>query len=440
MGAPHSGERVKLAIIGGGGVRVPLLVNGLVGRGLPIDDVALFDIDSARLDIIARLTSARLVRPRVTTHCELAPALAGADFIVTSIRVGGLAAREHDEATSLAHGIVGQETVGAAGFAMAVRTIPVMASYARAIAQHAPEAWIVNFTNPVGIITQAMRRAADLKIIGICDTPTELFQETAHALETDAHECTFDYVGLNHLGWIREVYQDGQPLLAQIWTNVDTLSKIYPRPLFPADYLSQLRLLPTEYVYFYVFPDRAVANTRAAGRTRGMQVTALTTRLLAELATRPANAVEIYERYLAERSGSYMQAETGQLAPTPPSPSAALTGYDRIAYDVIAAIVNDTNAVIPVDVANDGNIPELGPDDVIEVPCAVARNGALPRRVGNLPAAVRDLVVRVKEYERKTIAAAETMNERSLIDALAHNPLVASAEVAERLVRQLTLS
>ena len=431
---------MKLAIIGGGGVRVPLLVNGLVSRGLPIADIALYDVDRRRMQAMAQLASARLSTTRLTAHDTLAPCLDAADFVVTSIRVGGLAARAHDEAAALAHGIVGQETVGPAGFAMAVRTIPVLSAYAREIARHAPHAWVINFSNPVGIITQAMRRAADVKVLGICDTPTELFAETAHALGVAMQECRFDYVGLNHLGWLREVYRNGEPLLATRWHDLEWLSTIYAHALFPAGYLAALRLLPTEYVYFYEFPERAVANTRAAGRTRGMQVTDLTRRLFADLAASPAQAIDIYERYIAERSGSYMQAETGRPAPTPPSPWAALTGYDRIAYDVIAAIVHDTNAIVPLDVPNDGNIPDLLPDDVIEPPCRVGRDGPQPLPVGALPQPVRDLVVRVKEYERKTIAATDAQDRDALASALAHNPLVSSRETAVRLLDRLMLS
>jgi 6-phospho-beta-glucosidase len=430
---------VKLAIVGGGGVRVPLLVNGLIARGLPIDDVALFDIDAGRLETMAHLARARLTTTRVETHHEIGAALDGADFVVTSIRVGGLAAREHDEAVALEHGIVAQETVGPAGFAMAVRTIPVITRYTRDIAQHAPDAWVINFTNPVGIVTQAMRRTADLKIVGICDTPTELFAETAHALHADLRECSFDYVGLNHLGWLREVHWRGEALLAQVWDDEEFLSRIYARPLFPPQYLASLRLLPTEYVYFYVFPERAVANTRAAGRTRGMQITALTDVLFKKLAARPHDAIEVYEQYLAERSGSYMQAETGLQVPTPPSLWAELTGYDRIAYDVMAAIVNDTNAVVPLNVANAGNIPELESNDVIEAPCVVGRKGPRALPVGSVPAQVRELVMQVKTYERKTIDAAATMKADALVDALAHNPLVSSRATAGALLSKLSL-
>jgi 6-phospho-beta-glucosidase len=431
---------VKLAIIGGGGVRVPLLVNGLLARGLPFDDIALFDIDEIRLATMAALARRRAGNAVVSTHSDVATALAGADFVVISIRVGGLAAREHDESASLAHGLVGQETVGPAGFAMAVRNIPAMVGYARAIATHASQAWVINFTNPVGIITQAMRRAAALNVVGICDTPTELFAEAAHALHVDPTECTFDYVGLNHLGWLREVHHRGKPMLSTVWDDEDVLSRIYVRQLFPAPYLAELRLLPTEYVYFYEFADRAVANIRAAGSTRGTHVAALTAQLFSELAAGSRDHVDVYEEYLAERSASYMQAETGQLAPTPPSPWAALTGYDRIAYDVIAGIVNDTNTVVPLNVANAGNIPELEHDDVIEPPCRVGAGGPIPLRVGHLPGAIRDLVVRVKAYERATIDAAFAGSHESLVNALALNPLVASRAVATMVIDHLTLS
>jgi 6-phospho-beta-glucosidase len=431
---------VKLAIVGGGGVRMPLLVNGLVARGLSFDRIALFDIDRSRAETLARVARARLPRTGLTTHDRLADCLDGADFVVTSIRVGGLAARAHDEAVSLAHGLVAQETVGPAGFAMAVRTIPVMTEYARLIARHARHAWVINFTNPVGVVTQAMHGAADLKLVGICDTPTELFAEAAHALELNSSECTFDYIGLNHLGWLRQVHHLGRPQLERLWGDRDRLANLYTRQLFAPDYLASLRLLPTEYVYFYAFPELSVANMRAAGRTRGRQISTLTANLFADLAADPADAVDTYERYLAERSASYMQAETGRRAPTPPSAWAELTGYDRIAYDVIAAIVNDTQAVVPLNVPNNGNIPELADDDVIEPPCTVGARGPTPRAVGELPVAVRDLVVRVKQYERATIDAAHNRAQDSLGSALALNPLVPSRPMADALLRELTLS
>jgi len=430
---------LKVAIVGGGGVRVPLLVNGLIGRGLPIDHVALFDSDGRRLQVMAELSRARVPETPITTHDTIDGCVQSADFVVTSIRVGGLAARQHDETTSLAHGVVGQETIGPGGFAMAVRTIPVLAAYARTIERLAPRAWVINFTNPVGIVTQAMQRAADLRMVGICDTPTELFAEIAHALGVAARECTFDYIGLNHLGWVREVSRDRRPLLPSIWNDASVLARIYSRPLFPSDYLQDLKLLPTEYVYYYEFPERAVVNIRAAGTTRGAVVSQLTDRLFADLAAGVSDPLATYERYLAQRSASYMQIESGQAAPNPPPPWAELTGYDRIAFDVIHAIVHDTNAVIPLNVRNDGNIADLAADDVVEVPCAVGAGGPRALLAGDLPPRVRDLVVRVKDYERQTIAAAETPSRDARIDALARNPLVPSRSLAAALVDDLLI-
>jgi 6-phospho-beta-glucosidase len=431
---------VKLAIIGGAGVRVPLLVNGLIGRGLPFTEIALFDPNRARLDVIARLAAARAGRASVTLHDTVGDCVDSSDFVVTSIRVGGLAARQHDETVSLARGVVGQETVGPGGFAMGVRTVPILNSYVREIARRAPSAWVINFSNPVGLVTQAMHQAAPgLRIVGICDTPTELFAEIAHALNVPAAECAFDYVGLNHLGWVRDVRRSGESMLSAAWDDRALLGRIYCRPLFDVDYLAGLRLLPTEYVYYYAFPDRAVANIRAAGTSRGEVVSKLTDRLFVDLASSPADPVTVYEHYLETRSASYMQIESGQPAPKPPSPWAELTGYDRIAFDVMHAIVNDTGAVIPLNVRNDGNIPELAPDDVIEVPCEVGASGPRPRPAGSLPPQVRHLVVEVKRYERLTIDAAGTMQHDALVDALSSNPLVSSRELAAGLLQDLAI-
>src|SRR5262249_46029992 len=149
-------------------------------------------------------------------HASLAEAVRGARFVFTSIRVGGAEARARYERVAIDHGVVGQETVGAGGFAMAMAAIPAMVAVAREVVAHAPEAWIVNFTNPVGIVTEAVTKAAGARILGICDTPTELFEEIAQALSLPSAECHFDYFGLNHLGWVREVRYRGEPQLGRL--------------------------------------------------------------------------------------------------------------------------------------------------------------------------------------------------------------------------------
>jgi 6-phospho-beta-glucosidase len=440
---------MKVAVIGGAGVRTPLLVSGLAASGLPVAEIALYDIDEARLATIAALAQAMAeqdatMRTPVTACRSLDEAVTDAAFVFTSIRVGGNARRMRDEATAQRHGIVGQETIGPVGFAMATRNIPEMVRYTEAIAAAAPRAWIVNFTNPVGMVTEAMRTASR-RVLGICDTPTELFEATALALGLDPLRCAFDYFGLNHLGWLREVYSGGEPQLHRIWNDEARLQSVYGAPLFDPASLRRLRLLPTDYVFYYDQPARAFANVARRGQRRAETIEELTRALFEsigrEAAERlpPADRVARYKAYLAMRSASYMQIESGangdRVAPAAPP---VLSGYDRIAVSVLRAIHLDARDVIPLSVVTGGAMPDLDDGDVVEVPCVVDSNGARPLRVGRVPEQVRPLLQRVKAYERLTIAAALSRSADAAVDALAANPLVESRETAHRLVEDLS--
>ncbi len=429
---------MKLAVIGGAGVRTPLLIHGLTRSDVPISSVCLYDPDQTRLAVIAPLAARLSGGATVTASSSVAECVEGADFVFTSIRVGGIEARARDEATALDHGVIGQETVGPGGFAMAMRTIPHIVEYAKEVERRAPDAWIINFTNPVGIITEAVHTATGAKIIGICDTPTELFEEIAHALGLASQECHFDYFGLNHLGWVREVYHDGRPQLHRLWDDPARLASIYRVPLFDPVFLRELRLLPTEYVYYYYRARDAFENVKRAGRSRGHVIQQLNVKLFEDLAEPDADARIVYEAYLAARDGGYMQIESGTTAPRKPSPWAALTGYDKIALSVLRAIHFNTGAIIPLNVCNRGNLPELETDDVVEVPCTVTRNGALPLHVGPVPTAVLELLLRVKDYERRTVKAALSGDRDAARVALARNPLVADTALADRLIDAMT--
>lgn len=428
---------MKIAVIGGAGVRTPLLVAGLTGSDLPIEQIALYDVDRTRLAAIGAVAERMAAGARVALCESVTECVAWADYVFTSIRVGGIERRIRDEATAQRHGIVGQETVGPAGFAMAMRTIPHAVAYARQIAEAAPRAWIVNFTNPVGMVTEAMRTASD-RVIGICDTPTELFEEVARALGLDSARCGFDYFGLNHLGWLREVYSDGEPQLHRLWDDADALRSVYKVPLFDVAALRRLTLLPTEYVYYYDQPTRAFDNVRRAGQSRGQVIDGLTRVLFESLSAPNADLVAIYKSYLWTRSASYMQIEAGSDGLTKPAAATGLSGYDRIALGVVRAIHFNTNAIIPLSVENRGAIPSLLDGDVVEVPCVVNANGARPLQVGLVPDAVAPLLARVKEYERLTVRAALTPSLDAAHAALAHNPLVPDAETAGRLIVDLS--
>lgn len=430
---------MKLAIIGAGGARTPLLVNGLIRSDLPIREIALFDPDEARLQTMATLARTRAGSVALTPCNSSASAITDADFVFISIRVGGIAARAHDETTALAHGIVGQETVGPGGFAKAMRTVPHVVAYAREVQALAPRAWIINFTNPVGIVTQAVRTATQARIIGICDTPTELYEEVCHSLDVPSSESYVDYFGLNHLGWIREVYHQGEPQLHRLWTEPERLTRIYRSPLFAIEFLRQLRLLPTEYVYYYYRSADAYANVMRTGTSRARVIEGLNRQLFADLAAAAQDQGAVYEHYITARDAGYMQLESGSTGPRQSSPWGELTGYDKIALNTVRALHFQSNAVIPLNVENRGNLPDLADDDVIEVPCVVNGNGALPLHSGAVPDAVRSLLVQVKEYERLTVAAALTRDRETAARALARNPLVPDQATARQLVAALVL-
>jgi 6-phospho-beta-glucosidase len=296
---------------------------------------------------------------------------------------------------------------------------------------------VINFTNPVSIVTQAMTTTTGARVIGICDTPTELFEDTAHALGVDSSHCYFDYFGLNHLGWLREVYHVGEPQLPRVWQDPELLRRIYRAAIFDPTFLTELRLLPTEYLFYYYSPRAALANTRKAGVTRGEAIARLNDRLFHDLSIAGADRRRVYEEYLHARNAGYMQIESGASQPIERSAWAELTGYDKIALSVVRAIHFNSNAIIPLNVPNRGAIRELEDADVVELPCVVNANGARPLNVGSVPNRVRDLLVRVKEYERLTVDAVSTRSLDTASRALTANPLVGERGLAETLLHAL---
>jgi len=446
---------MKVTIIGGAGVRVPLLTGGLARSDLRISQIDLYDIDQDRQAVIADLSQRMAGGVRVTSAATPEAAIEGADFVITSIRVGGAAQRAKDEAACIALGSIGQETIGPTGFAMAVRTIPIMAEYGRLVARLAPRAWMINFSNPVSLITQAVHQETDARLIGICDTPMEMFEDAAHALGLPASVCAYDYFGLNHLGWLRDVLFEGKGELHRIWEDETRLQSAYRSPLFETERLRELKLLPTEYLYYYYRPDVALANMKRAGSSRGQAVAKLTDEFFRGLTlsgNRSAGSdpdvraressvgsdpLAAYQQYLAARDGSYMQIETGASTPRIKPDWAELSGYDRIALMTMRAIVHDQGAIIPLDVANRGTLPFLQDEDIVEVPCRVDKDGPVPQPVAPIPDHPRELIERVKAYERATVRAALTGDRTQLVDALALNPLVGSREQSARLVAAL---
>lgn len=443
---------MKLTIIGGAGIRVPLVTNGLFRSEttLTVDELALFDTDPHRAKTIGRISRAMARRAggdlRVTLPESLEEALEGCSFVLTSIRVGGMDGRVHDEQIALGHGLPGQETVGPGGFALALRTIPAMVEYARRVATLAPKAWMINFTNPVGIMAEAfIREGVADRCIGVCDTPREQFLHISEALGIPLESAFFDYLGLNHLGWIRAVLVNGHDVLPDLLASDEAIDRAYPVSLFSKPLLRQLGLLPTEYLFYYYSPREAYRRTRASGNTRGGHIKNLEGELMAtvdEGCAGDERILDAYDLYLAKRNASYMSIEAGaeisqhQVAQARTHLYQRAAGYERIALDVMGSIHNNEVRVIPVDVANQGAMQDLDFATAVEVPCAIDSNGARPLSVGHLPEQVRSLLLRVKDFERITVRAAMNRSASLAETALAANPLVESRDLAEKLVSE----
>jgi 6-phospho-beta-glucosidase len=447
----------KVTIIGGGGIRTPLIIHGLAQAQarLNLNEVALYDVDRERLATVAALSQEAARQQggefKITTSSDLAEAVSGASFIIHSIRVGGIVARARDERLAIEHGVPGQETTGVGGLAMALRTIPVVLEQARVIERHAPNAWFISFTNPAGLMTQALTAHTSLRVIGICDTPSEIFHRLAHGLGVAPDEVQCDYFGLNHLGWVRRVHLRGRDVTAQILQDDALLRSLYAADLFEPALIRALGLIPSEYLFFYYAQQRALANQRNAGASRGEEIAQLNTQLFAQLhdalaAEQPARALALYHDYLRRRSGSYMKLEAAADSALRAGveqmedPFDAATGYHRIALDVMMALVGAQPQRLVLNVSNRGALSDLADNDVVEVPCQVDWHGPQPLTVGPVPAPVRGLLLAVKEYERLTIRAAVEGSKELARLALLTYPLIGQWHLADKLTDALCAS
>ena len=437
---------MKITVIGAAGVRTPLLVHGFsrAGANLRMDELALWDVDGERMNVMGRVAETmakqRGLRARLRVFSDLQHALDGADFVITSIRVGGIEARVKDETIALANGLVGQETVGAGGFACAMRNLPAMLEYARLIERIAPNATIINFTNPVGIISQGILNYSAARIVGVCDTPLETFESIAKALDRNPFELNFDYLGLNHLGWVRSVRDaGGVELLPKILSSPELIRKCYRHDLFPVEFIQRLGLLPTEYLYFYYFPQAAYENTRRTGKSRGQAISVMNEQLFQKLAgASERELIGIYEDYLRERNASYfsIEATSGRQNKESGELYSEFSGYERIALLVLEALHSPEPRLIPLTVRNLHALEDLEDNDAVELPCMVSSSGVSPAHVGHAPEAVLALLLQVKEYERLTVRASLEHSPDAALAALLKNPLVAEPQVAQQVLAE----
>ena len=432
---------MKLTILGGGGFRVPLVYGALLGARAEgrVTRVVLHDLDAGRLSAVGRVLAEQGAdvpdAPEVTATTDLDEALRGADFVFSAIRVGGLEGRAHDERVALAEGVLGQETVGAGGIAYGLRTVPVAVDIARRVARLAPDAWVINFTNPAGLVTEAMSRHLGDRVIGICDSPVGLGRRIARVLGVaDPREAFVDYVGLNHLGWVRGLRVAGRDELPRLLADPGLLGSVEEGRLFGADWLRSLGAVPNEYLHYYYFSRETVRAYREAERTRGAFLRDQQARFYEEMKRPDAAALETWDRTRAEREATYM-SENRETAGAGEREADDLSGgYEKVALALMRAIARDERATLILDVRNRGTLSVLDSEAVIEVPCLVDANGAHPIAVDPLPGHATGLVCSVKAVEREVLSAAESGSRATAVKAFALHPLVDSVNVARRLV------
>ncbi|MFI8444316.1 6-phospho-beta-glucosidase [Streptomyces rochei] len=435
---------MRLTILGGGGFRVPLVYGALLGDRAEgrVTDVVLHDVDAVRLSAVTRVLAEQAAgvpdAPAVTATTDLDEALRGADFVFSAIRVGGLEGRAADERVALAEGVLGQETVGAGGIAYGLRTVPVAVDIARRTARLAPDAWVINFTNPAGLVTEAMSRHLGDRVIGICDSPVGLGRRIARVLGADPDRAFIDYVGLNHLGWVRGLRVAGRDELPRLLADPALLGSFEEGRLFGPDWLRSLGAVPNEYLHYYYFNRETVRAYREAERTRGAFLRDQQARFYEEMRHPDTPALAAWDRTRAEREATYM-AENREAAGAGEREADDLSGgYEKVALALMRAVARDERATLILNVRNRGTLSALDPDAVIEVPCLVDANGAHPVAVDPLPGHATGLVCAVKAVEREVLAAAGTGSRASAVRAFALHPLVDSVNVARRLVEGYT--
>ncbi|MGA5195529.1 6-phospho-beta-glucosidase [Streptomyces exfoliatus] len=432
---------MKLTILGGGGFRVPLVYGALLGDHAEgrVSHVTLYDLDEGRVSAIARVLAEQGEgvpdAPGVTATTDLDEALRGADFVFSAIRVGGLEGRAADERIALAEGVLGQETVGAGGIAYGLRTVPVAVRIARRIAELAPDAWVINFTNPAGLVTEAMSRILGERVVGICDSPVGLGRRVARVLGADPDEAWIDYVGLNHLGWLRGLRIGGRDELPRLLADEEALGSFEEGRLFGSEWLRSLGAIPNEYLHYYYFNREAVHAYRTAERTRGAYLRDQQAGFYAEMGKPDTPALDAWHRTLADREATYMAANR-EAAGIGERDEEDLEsgGYEKVALALMRAIARDERATLILNVRNGTTLAALDADAVIEVPCLVDANGAHPVSVSPLPYHAVGLVTAVKAVEREVLAAAESGSRATAVTAFALHPLVDSVAVARRLV------
>ncbi|ADL69819.1 glycoside hydrolase family 4 [Thermoanaerobacterium thermosaccharolyticum DSM 571] len=416
---------LKIATIGGGSSYTPELVEGFIKRydELPVKDLYLVDIEEGKekLEIVGNLAKRMVEKAGVGINIHLTldrrEAIKDADFVTTQFRVGLLDARIRDEKIPLKYDVIGQETTGPGGFAKAQRTIPVILDICKDIEELSPNAWLINFTNPSGIITETVLKHTNVKTIGLCNVPIGMVYGVAEMLDVDVERVSIDFAGLNHLVWGTHIYLDGEDITERLidsFAGGKSMSmKNVPDLPWEPEFIKSLGMFPCPYHRYYYLTDKMLEEEKkeaATVGTRGEQVKKLEKELF-ELYKDPI--LNIKPPQLEKRGGAH---------------------YSDAACSLINSIYNNKKDMHVVNVKNNGTIADLPDDVVIETNAIVDRNGAHPINIGHVSTKIRGLMQSVKAYEELTIEAGVRGDYYTALQALTIHPLVPSSTVAKKIL------
>lgn len=443
---------MKLAVLGGGGVRSPFLAKSIAlgAKEIGITETVFMDNNEEKLFTYGKI--AKRISEMIDPDLEFSltsdgrEALKDADFVITTIRAEADEGRVFDERTALNEGVLGQETTGAGGFAMALRSIHTLKEYctlAREVAKK--DAPIFNFTNPSGLVTQALRTMGFENVYGVCDAPSGFLRQLREI--TGEKELNFECYGLNHLSWFRNLNINGKDVTKEVYAHPDFYKKTEMR-LFSEDILRLSDYdMPNEYLYFYHFRDKAVNSVLSSSETRGETILKINNHMLQEMKTIDIDndfekAFHCFMRHYAMRENSYFSIETGmereEKFPVPTAEEYVKQpdngGYAGVALQFIKAKATGKPVQMVLSIPNEGAIDFLKAEDVCEITCTVDDKGVHPHKIDNIPEMQKNLILSVKHYENLTVEAIMEQDRQKAIKALAVHPLVLSYPIAVKLV------
>ncbi|MBO4338387.1 MAG: 6-phospho-beta-glucosidase [Clostridia bacterium] len=441
---------MKLAVIGGGGVRSLFLAKSLAQRSkeLGIDELAFMDNNETKLGIYGKMArqTALLINPDIefTLTSDSRQAVENADYIITTIREGGDEMRVRDERTALSLGVLGQETTGAAGFSFAIRSVNVLKDYCELIKKYSkPGCKVFNFTNPAGVVSQTLRDMGYDFTYGICDAPTGMLSSFASLYGVSPDRLKGEVYGLNHLSYFSSIKLDGKEIMNEIIENDDSYVKTDMR-YFEKDLLRERGCVLNEYLYYFYYREKALENILKAKKTRGEQILEINRSMTEELKNIDIDndfntALKIFEKWYGVRENNYMASETGVKRAsewTFDINKKDSGGYAGVALKFIEIEKSGKQDSMILCVPNNGAIPGLYDSDIVEITCDITKNGAVAHRFETVDEQNLELIRRVKIYERLASKAIREKSAQAAVEALTLHPLVNSYSLARELIKQ----